>query len=136
MTHTTATGMLLRDGKVLLGKRTSKIRYAGLWDCFGGHLESGESSSQALARELREELGIEPEDFEFVEVYEDVDPTSREVFRHHLYVVTRWNGELRIANDEHSEIRWFSFEELISVPMMPYLKQACMRELLSRKAKF
>lgn len=127
---------MLKDGKVFLGKRTSKIRYAGLWDCFGGHVESGESPSQALARELREELGIEPEDFEFVEIYEDVDPTSREVFRHHLYIVMRWNGELRIANDEHSEVRWFSFEELISVPMMPYLKQACMRELLSRKAKF
>src|SRR2546429_100308 len=32
--HVTATGLIARGGRVLLGKRTSKVRFAGMWDAF------------------------------------------------------------------------------------------------------
>ena len=90
MLHVTATALLLKEGRVLLGRRTSKVRFAGMWDAFGGHLVPCEEPSTALIRELKEELGIEVVGPRFLGIYEGVDPTSRDLFRHYLFVVTRW----------------------------------------------
>ena len=54
-----AVGILIRsDGAVLFTSRPKGKPYAGYWEFPGGKLESGESITQALARELEEELGI------------------------------------------------------------------------------
>ena len=127
--HVTATGLIARDGRVLLGKRTSTVRFAGMWDAFGGHLVPCEEPSSALVRELEEELGITALQPRFLGIYEDIDPTSKEVFRHYLFFVTRWSGEPRIANEEHSEIRWFAPDEADDLSLAPSLKDAIRRVL-------
>jgi len=127
--HVTATGLIAREGRVLLGKRTSTIRFAGMWDAFGGHLVPCEEPSTALVRELEEELGITVLRPRFLGIYEDLDPTSKELFRHYLFFVTRWSGEPRIANDEHSEIRWFAPDEAEGLRLAPSLKAAIRRVL-------
>ena len=132
MIHVTATGLLVRDGRVLLGKRTSAVRFAGMWNAFGGHLVPCEEPSQALVRELREELDIEVFGPRFLGIYEDVDPTSKEVFRHYLFLVTRWSGEVRIADEEHSEIRWFPPASVEGLDLAASLKEA-IRRLLPAK---
>ncbi len=48
-----------REGRFLLTSRPAGKVYAGYWEFPGGKLEAGESVEQALARELREEIGIE-----------------------------------------------------------------------------
>ena len=127
--HVTATGLIVRDARVLLGKRTSTVRFAAMWDAFGGHLVPCEEPSTALARELREELGIEVSGPRFLGIYEDLDPTSKDLFRHYLFLVMRWRGEPRIANDEHSEIRWFTGKEVASLNVAASLKEAVGRLL-------
>ena len=129
MIHVTATGLIARDGRVLLGKRTSMVRFAGMWDAFGGHLVPCEEPSSALVRELAEELGITVLRPRFLGIYEDVDPTSKDLFRHYLFLVTRWNGEPKIANEEHSEIRWFDPEQAERLNLAPSLKEAIRRVL-------
>ena len=55
-----AVGVLIReDGRVLLSSRPEGKPYAGYWEFPGGKLEAGETVHDALARELREELGLE-----------------------------------------------------------------------------
>ncbi|HEY9130880.1 MAG TPA: Nudix family hydrolase [Dyella sp.] len=51
---------VLRDaeGRVLLAQRPPGKHLAGLWEFPGGKCEPGEAPEAALARELREELGI------------------------------------------------------------------------------
>ena len=127
--HVTATGLIARDGRVLLGKRTSTTRFAGMWDAFGGHLVPCEEPATALVRELEEELGIRVSRPRFLGIYEDLDPTSKEVFRHYLFFVTRWQGEPRIANQEHSEIRWFTPEEAEALNLAGSLKESIRRTL-------
>jgi len=127
--HVTATGLIAREGRVLLGKRTSTVRFAGMWDAFGGHLVPCEEPSSALVRELEEELGITALQPRFLGIYEDIDPSSKELFRHYLFLVTRWRGEPRIANDEHSEIRWFAPDEADHLSLAPSLKDAVRRVL-------
>jgi 8-oxo-dGTP diphosphatase len=130
--HVTSTGLIVRDGRVLLGKRTSTTRFAGMWDAFGGHLVPCEEPASALVRELQEELGIRVGNPRFLGIYEDVDPTSKEVFRHYLFLVTRWEGVPRIMNDEHSEIRWFSGPEATELNLAASLKDS-LRRLLPAK---
>ncbi len=52
------TALIRSQGKVLLGRRPEGS-LAGVWEFPGGKIEPGEIPEQALARELREELGIE-----------------------------------------------------------------------------
>jgi len=127
--HVTATGLIARDGRVLLGKRISTVRFAGMWDAFGGHLVPCEEPSSALVRELEEELGITVLRPRFLGIYEDVDPTSKDLFRHYLFLVTQWNGEPKIANEEHSDIRWFDPEQAERLNLAPSLKEAIRRVL-------
>ncbi|HET7032127.1 MAG TPA: Nudix family hydrolase [Casimicrobiaceae bacterium] len=47
------------DGRVLLAQRPPRKADAGYWEFPGGKIEPGESAREALARELREELGID-----------------------------------------------------------------------------
>lgn len=51
---------VIRDalGRILLARRTEGRDLAGLWEFPGGKVEPGETPEAALARELREELGI------------------------------------------------------------------------------
>ena len=47
-----------RDGRVMLCQRRPDVHNALKWEFPGGKIEPGESPEAALARELREELGI------------------------------------------------------------------------------
>lgn len=58
--HVVAAVIRGREGKVLLAKRPAHLHQGGKWEFPGGKLEVGESAEQALARELKEELGITP----------------------------------------------------------------------------
>lgn len=45
-------------GRVLIARRRPEKHQGGLWEFPGGKLEAGESVERALARELKEEVGI------------------------------------------------------------------------------
>ncbi|MGB3289160.1 MAG: Nudix family hydrolase [Burkholderiaceae bacterium] len=58
-----AAGLILRpDGQLLLAQRPEGKPWSGWWELPGGKIEAGESTLEALARELDEELGIQVTD--------------------------------------------------------------------------
>lgn len=54
-----AAAVVLRAGRVLLTQRKSGTHLAGAWELPGGKVEPDEDPRDAVARELREELGVE-----------------------------------------------------------------------------
>jgi 8-oxo-dGTP diphosphatase len=57
--------MIMRDGKVLIGKRKAELGN-GEWAWPGGHLEHLESIEECARREAREETGVEIENVRFL----------------------------------------------------------------------
>jgi 8-oxo-dGTP diphosphatase len=53
--------VIIRDGCVLACRRNADRAAGGLWEFPGGKVEPGESPKDALAREIREELGVDIE---------------------------------------------------------------------------
>ena len=120
--HFTSTGFLVRDGKVLLVNHR-KLR---MWLPFGGHIEPNEDPVEALHREAREETGF---DIEIVAerpeirqrwlhvlpapetiLLEDIEPGHVHIDL--IYFVRPVGGAQRLAESEHSEIRWFDRQAL------------------------
>ncbi len=50
--------VIIQDEKVLISKRHADLHQGGKWEFPGGKIESGESDSSAITRELLEELSI------------------------------------------------------------------------------
>lgn len=111
-------GALVCEGRVLLvQRRGDKRARPGLWDLPGGVIEPGESELDALARELREELGIRvsldaTSRLGRVVAGPDDGPVSVSV-----WLVRKWQGApANAAPEEHDRIEWFGIEELPPPP--------------------
>jgi 8-oxo-dGTP diphosphatase len=110
-----AVGVLIReDGAFLLTSRPAGKPYAGYWEFPGGKVEQGESTLDALCRELQEELGIEvsvatPWKVEVVDY-----PHS--LVRLHFFKVTDWSGALQMR--EQQSAQWETLPVRVS-PVLP-----------------
>lgn len=58
---TVVAAVIERDGRILIGQRRPDAPHALKWEFPGGKVEPGESPSDALTRELKEELDLCPE---------------------------------------------------------------------------
>ena len=124
MLHEVVAAMITRSQRILLGLRSvNREYYPGVWDVFGGHVEPGERREQTLLRELREELGILPVQWTYLETITD-PPISHpqnpaEQLIMHLYLVTEWTGTPEnVQPEEHSAIGWFSLAEAVRLPLL------------------
>lgn len=56
---TVTAAVIVRDGLVMITRRAEGEKLAGLWEFPGGKQEPGETLQACLARELKEELGLD-----------------------------------------------------------------------------
>ena len=115
-THVVAAAVIDAAGRVLIAQRPPGKHLAGGWEFPGGKLEPGEERRAGLARELREELGIElsapprplirvRHAYDYGEVLID------------MWVVRQYSGEPRGL--DRQALRWVSQEELETVELLP-----------------
>ena len=121
-----ACGVLIDrvHGTFLLGSRPEGKPCAGFWEFPGGKLEVGETPAVALARELKEELGIEIGKSYPWFVMEHDYPHA--YVRLHFRRCFTWRGELQGL--EHQKFAWFS-----SVAALTGMKLLPMDELVSER---
>jgi isopentenyl-diphosphate delta-isomerase type 1 len=103
--------VLNAEGNILLQKRSAKKDlFPGWWDIsVGGHVDAGEEYDAAVARELREEMGIVAP-AKWVGTAEPGETTGWEFQR--VYEC-RYEGELTPCEDEVSGIRWESLDTIL-----------------------
>lgn len=114
-------GVVLAQGQVLLVKR-GQPPSQGLWSLPGGAVELGESLSQAVAREVREETGLSVEVGPLVGVYERLQEDAQGGLEYH-YVLLDYlcQAELRPpqAGDDAAAARWVALADLDRAGLTP-----------------
>ena len=89
--------------------------FKGQWEFPGGKLEVGETSQQALIREIQEELAVKIEVGELIDTIEYDYPTFHLSMDCFLCVVVY--GEIILKEAESA--RWLDKDELYSVDWLP-----------------
>ena len=97
------------DGKghLLLTRRAPGKSFAGTWENSGGAAKAGETSLDAIARELYEETGIQADPAEFELLATDRD---RNYFFDHYCVKRQVRlKDIRLQKGETDDVMWASF---------------------------
>lgn len=107
---TTASYLVLRkDGKILFARRCNTGYQDGNYQVPAGHIDAGELPSEALIREVKEEIGItiDPKDVKFVHTSfrPKIDKTGDRV--DYFFEVDTWSGEVKNCEPEKcDDIIW------------------------------
>ena len=96
-------------GKVLMTRRAPEKSFAGTWENSGGAAVAGETSLQAIVRELREETGIvaAPEEFQLL-------GSDRDRCCHYDFYTLRRSADtpVTLQPGETDDYRWVTMEQI------------------------
>jgi ADP-ribose pyrophosphatase YjhB (NUDIX family) len=109
------------DGRVLLVKRRFDP-LAGRWSLPGGALEVGETLAEGLARELREETGLDVEVGPVVDVFDRITRDDGGRVRFHYVLVDflcRVRAGLPVAGSDVAEVALAAADDLDRYGLTP-----------------
>jgi 8-oxo-dGTP diphosphatase len=120
--------MILKDGKVLLGKRnddpikaSSELHGESCWTFPGGKIHFGEKIQEAALREVGEEIGIVPKELKVVSVTNEIRNDAH--FVTIGFLCEEFEGEPNVMESEEiTEWRWFPIDNLPNPIFPPSLK--------------
>ena len=113
--HVVAGALLDDAGKVLIAQRPPGKHLAGGWEFPGGKLEAGEAPLLCLHRELREELGIEVLQADWLASCEHEYSDRRVLLE--LWLVPAFTGTPQSLDGQ--ALRWVPLHELESAGLLP-----------------
>ena len=104
-------------GEVLLMKRSKNLSKdrttAGLWSIPGGEVEFGEKVSDAIKREVREELDVEIVVKKIIGNWDQILPKSKVHWHSVSFLCKIKNGVPKIMEpDKFNQIKWFSLSKI------------------------
>ena len=106
---------IILDGEKIFATQRGYGEFKGGWEFPGGKIEQGETSEQALKREIREELDTEIEVGELFDTVEYDYPTFHLTM--HCFLCTVTSGKLVLK--EHEAAKWLTRDTLDSVDWLP-----------------
>lgn len=113
--HIAIEALLINDeGKILISQRAAhRKRYPLMWECNGGSAVMGETSVQAIVREMREELGIEFKEEEAIFLKE---------YKGDIYFKDYWvfktnvkPEDLTFPDGESIAAKWVTIDEILKM---------------------
>lgn len=106
--------IIVCNGKILLEKRRSEPG-RGKWSVPGGLVELGESTEQAVIREVKEETGLDVENPELIDVVNNIIFDENGKIEYHFIIVDYFvklrGGELNAADDAE-ELKWVALDDV------------------------
>lgn len=103
--------LILKDGKVLVGKRAEKNQ-RGAWGQPGGSLRFGETLEECARREAREEAGVEIKNITFAKTVDDIRKDAGKHYVGIFMLAELASGEPKIIPGEFDEWKWVSWDEI------------------------
>ena len=118
------------DKYLLLRRSAQKDFLSGDWECVTGRVEQGESYTQAVLREVQEEIGARIQ-IEFIigvtHFYRGAERPENELLGV-IFGCTLQDGQVASFGEEHSELRWATAAEAEALlPDRHWLREAIRR---------
>lgn len=114
--HVVAVALIQESPRRLfVARRGPDKRHGGLWELPGGQVEAGESETDALRREIREELSIDV--VLCGRLGEATVSAGSMDVRMAVHAAEAWDGEIRLV--DHDAFRWLTVDALASVQWAP-----------------
>lgn len=120
-----ASALFEEDSRLLLARRRpGRPPFAGQWLLPSTVVRPEETAEEALARHLREELGMTPGALEFVATPDLGEAAGGETHVTNVFRPTQYSGRLRFrAGGDYEDVRWLAAAELADLPMPSPMKQ-------------
>jgi len=106
------------NGEILIAERRQDQFMGGFWELPGGKIEEGESNEESLARELKEELGVEISTPNLMHTMCHQYPEK--TVKLWIYTIDHFDGEAKGA--EGQNIVWCPTQRLNDFNLLPTMK--------------
>lgn len=105
-----AVGLMTDDQqRLLITQRSPHISHGGYWEFPGGKLEIDESPEMALIRELKEEVGVDVIQYQFLgEVHHPYETYTITLYGYHVF---QYRG-VATCRESQTALKWIEFASL------------------------
>jgi 8-oxo-dGTP pyrophosphatase MutT (NUDIX family) len=106
-----------------------------MWGGIAGYIEENEEPYETALKEIKEEVGLENEDVQYINKLDPIkftDLYKNEKYDWEIFVFlfkTRKKSKINI-DWEHSEYRWISPSEIVKYDTVPHLKEVVSKLLI------
>jgi 8-oxo-dGTP diphosphatase len=117
--------VIFRGNKILLAER-DRHPHGKMWSIPGGAQELGETVSEAAIREISEETGLVIKLEGLVDVVDVISKDREDHIEFHYTLVdfyASWVSGEAVADDDVSDVKWVSLEELQNIDLRPITRQ-------------
>ena len=109
--------LLDQDKRILISERPQGKFMQGFWEFPGGKLEKGENPDICLIREVKEEIGVDLENFCFSPLIFTINEYENFNVLLLLYICREWEGI--VSPKENQNIKWVFVNKLFDCNLLP-----------------
>ena len=114
--HITVNAIVVKNNKILLGKRATfngkPILESGKWGLLGGFFDRDENLTQAVIREVMEESGWEIENLKLFRINDNPNRPKEDRQNVDIIFITTAVKQIKTSDEEVSKLQWFDLDKL------------------------